>query len=43
MAEVSRVQTMSAELYWQHSASLPSLNPALMGFHSITMKRQRVP
>lgn len=23
---------MSADLYWQHPASLPSLSPALMGF-----------
>lgn len=26
------MQTMSAELYWRHPASLPSLSPALMGF-----------
>lgn len=39
-AEVSRVPTMSAELYWQHPASVPSLSPALMGFRSITMKRR---
>lgn len=40
-AEVSRVQTMSADLYWQRLASLPSLSTALMGFRSITMSRQR--
>lgn len=33
---------MSADLYWQRLASLPSLSTALMGFRSITMSRQRV-
>lgn len=32
---------MSADLYWQRPASLPSLRAALMDFRSVTMTKQR--